>query len=106
MNHWYCPTTDENILGHKAMKNRETKELAIFGKFGEIFEKGKELGLIIKTPTKSREASKLADLPTPRLLKKGEEVCFVIPLEKIKEALKLIRVPIHPRRQLRYIPKL
>lgn len=97
---WNLPRTPETIFGHRAVRNRVTRELTIFGRFGEVWEKGDgvhvKLLLYPETrPQKRKEIAAAAGVPYTAV-----RSILVVESHRLSAVLAVLRVPVRPGRQL------
>lgn len=74
---WYKPSKD-TLLGHGCLKNHVTKELCVFGKFGEIWNRGETLRLVVRSAQKNGLVAKLLG-QAPKSVLKGDEAQYTPP---------------------------
>lgn len=106
LDHWYVPE-DAELFGFKACKHRITKELALFGKYGEVWDRGQgKAGIMVYgryTQTKGKIKRFLGECsPT-----KGDqsELNLVVDTSDIPAISALLKIPDQPGRQLTWKKK-
>ena len=95
-NYWKIPDEPEFIGKHKALKHKKTRELCLFGKYGEIWMAGVDkIGVLIKS---SRVASRY--LGKSGVL--GDEFVIKLPLKELDKWIKILKVSKSLKIQLTY----
>jgi hypothetical protein len=91
-NHWK-PTSLKLFNKVLACKNSETNELASASKYGEIYEfSGSLVGCIVRSPIAAKRVAKLANNANFEPIKAGEEALFKLPLEKLDQLVKSLKI--------------
>ena len=92
---WIIPTIPEKIGSHKALKHKVTKELGLFGKYGEIWLAGVDkIGVMV---TSSRLAKK--ELSQSGIF--GDQFVIKTNLTNLNKWVKIIKVPKSLAKQLK-----
>ena len=96
---WYVPSIPEYIGKYKAIKHHLSKEKALSGKYGEIYENGtKNLKCWLSN-------SQVASFNGIEGLSKGDEVVFELEMEDLEKWVKVIRLTKTMPAQVRYASK-
>lgn len=94
---WYIPEEEYFIGKYRAIMNKKTKELALSGKYGEIWEVGPQTcGAVIISNT---VANKILGTDA----KKGDEVIAEFDIADLDRWVKLLKIPTRQLKlQLKY----
>lgn len=91
-NEWVI--TNERLYGRPCIRHRITRELTLFGKYGEIYPYSNELAaVIVRAPKIAFKIAQLLQVEVNTPYHQGEEILFRVPNTLVNTIVPLLRIP-------------
>lgn len=98
---WYIPITEDSMLGYKALKHRITKELCLFGRYGEMWQvSDTTYGVLIHSSAIAKKIAKLAKIDIPGKIDVNDEVVLNISAKLAPQIAKCLQIKKQLKSQL------